>query len=334
MELRKFGIEKSSPQDISQRVLSEIQKLGHTSEEIRSSLSKQYPLQTYKFSEGDKVESVSFIKSHHSFEQTKGKPTVVVFPGVFQEVREFPIELAVISKVFDIPTIVVDYAALASKGIDKLGQELPAMLECFEKDLHAPRIFVGESLGGIVAQTISEYPRMNVKGMVLSHTIPPSELDQRLYVFLKALSKITPGIHMAVARRVINSIIDRAEGQAHVEGEVGELSQQLHQVSRIIKKENGELTRSRAIGFLHSAVDAVDRGRRRNNPSNIPVEVAVNRQDQVVGYVDADVWKRYHRHAHVTTLDDPSGHSLPGRRKAEFLAGTIGPLFASILAAA
>jgi pimeloyl-ACP methyl ester carboxylesterase len=291
-------------------------------------------LQVYEFAGRKGVERVAYMKSHHTFEETKGKPTVVFFPGVFQEVREFPIELAIISRVFNIPSVVVDYAALASKGIDTLGKNLPAMLQCFERDRNAPRIFIGESLGGIVAQSVAEFPGMNVKGMVLSHTIPPSELNQRLYTFLKALSKVTPVVHMAVARRIINNIVQRAEGQAHIEGEVGELSRELHEVARILKGENGALTRPRAIGFLQSAVGAVEKGRRGSKPTNFPVEVAVNRRDQVVGYVDPDTWKRHHRRVSVTTLDDPAGHSLPGMRKAEYLSNTIGPLFANVLAAA
>lgn len=330
---RVHGVNRLTREEISSRVRDQIQKLGSTSAEIRRNLASQYPIQTYQFSDGGRVERVAYLKSHHSYQETKGKPIVVMFPGVFQEVREFPIELAVISKVFDIPTIVVDYAAFASKGIDYLGKNLPPMLECFGSNNHAPRIFVGESLGGIVAQTIAEFPRMNVKGMVLSHTIPPTELNRGLYAFLKGLSLITPAIHMSVARRVINSLIERAEEQTHAEGDVGPLSRELQEVGRIIKKENGALTRRRAIGFLRSAVDAVDRSKHTSS-TNFPVEIAVNKQDQVVGYVDPATWMRHHRRAHVVEFDDPAGHSLPGMKKDDFLAETIGPLFGNVLAAA
>lgn len=328
--------EVPAPQSVSQKTREFLRNLsaGKTSSEIAESLKKQYPVKTYRYLHDGFEDQVQYISSH-SYESTKGKPTVVILCGVFQEVREWPLELAAIAKVFDVPTVAVDYAALASKGIDHVFDELPRMLECFEHDLHAPRVLVGESLGGIVAQSIvfSGNPETRVKGFVLSHSIPPQLLDRRLYTLLKGVSRLAPVIPIGFARRAIDAIVGRAEKQSSLMPDGSETNRQFQEVSRIQHKENGALTKPRGRGYANVAVGAVDKSMGKFN-ADIPGGVALNNQDKVFGQISEDEWKKFHKDIQVVTLSHPAGHFLPGVKKEEFLSDTFMPLLESVLSAA
>ncbi|HEX7041952.1 MAG TPA: alpha/beta hydrolase [Patescibacteria group bacterium] len=334
--------EKYDPHQASERAHKFIRSLGKTPEEIAAKLKRDYPIKQYTYpyypnpKKDPQYESVSYISSHPR-NKTKGKPTVVFLCGVFEEVRQRPLDLATIANVFDVQTVAVDYAALAgkAKGINNLFEELPKMLEGLEADLHAKRILVGESLGGLVAQSIlfSGSPETRVGGYALSHTIPPQLLNKNLYRFLKGVTYIAPFVPMSLARRVIDKIVQGAHSKSVIMGEVTETDKQLQEVGRIESRENGALTRTRGRGYAEVAVGAVEKSANGHN-GHVPGGVIVNKQDSVLGCFDEDVWGKVHNNIHVITLDDPAGHFTSGVNKEEFLADKFIPLLAEVLSKA
>lgn len=336
MEARQYSqYELISPAQASMRAREFIRNLGKTPHEKATKLKELYPVRYYDdIIRPGKVEKVPYIMSH-SVDETKGKPTVVIFSGVFQEVREMPIELATIAHVFDVPTIVIDYASLAHKGMDHFPEKLRHMLEHFEYDKNPPRIFIGESLGGIVAQTVAFMgaEQTNMKGLLLSHTIPPELLDKSLYLLLKTLKYVTPAIPMPIARKIIEGAVNNARNQV-IEGEAEEMSMELREVHRLLRKENGALTRRRGNGFLRAATDSVDISRKAEKNRLTCVEVIASPEDTVLGYKDEAEWRRFHPNANLTSLPGTEGHFKAWLRKERVLVDTLIPLLTKVLAAA